>query len=99
VKILTELKALGYSIILEGENIRLRYLGMGAQPAEAAPLIRELKEKKAEAVAYLKETRPLPYFDLDGSVVIPFDSDPKYHWWHFGQLPSETAKEVRTWKH
>lgn len=26
-------------------------------------------------------SKPLPYLDEGGDIVIPFDSDPKYHWW------------------
>ena len=99
MKILADLNALGYSITLEGENIRLRYLGMGSHPAEAGPLIEALKAHKDMAMAYLKETRPLPYFDLDGGLVIPFDCDPRYRWWERGQLPSETKAELKgKWK-
>lgn len=42
---------------------------------------------------------PLPFFEADGNLVIPFGADPRYHWWAGGQLPSKTKKEIRTWKH
>jgi len=99
VKILADLKALGYSITLEGENIRLRYVGIGEQPTEAQPFIQMLKDHKAEAVEYLKQAQPLPYLDLDGSVVIPFNSDPRFHYWHGGQSIATTEEEVKGWKH
>lgn len=100
MKILTELKDLGYSIILEGENIRLRYLGMGAQPAEAQELIEALKARKAEAVEHLRQTQPLPYFDHDNGVVIPFDCDPRFHYWRLGgQSLAETEEDLREWRH
>lgn len=41
---------------------------------------------------------PLPFFEADGGLVIPFGSDPRFHWWNGGQLPSETEKGLR-WKH
>jgi len=59
LKILDDLKGLGYSISLEGSNIRLRYLGIGSQPSEAGPLIEELKARKAAALAYLEAQGPL----------------------------------------
>jgi len=99
LKILADLKALGYSVTLEGEHIRLRYLGIGKHPSEALPLIEELRARKGEAVEYLKESRPLPFLDVDGDLRIPFDCDPRFHWWAGGQLPSVTEKEVGTWKH
>lgn len=98
LKILADLKALGYSVTLDGDNIRLRYLGIGEHPSEAQELIEALKAQKAEAIAYLKESRPLPFLDVDGGLVIPFNSDPRFHWWNGGQLPSVTEKELR-WKH
>lgn len=85
VKILDNLKVLGYSATLEGDAIRLRYLGQGEHPAEAKPLIAVIRANKPQAVEYLRETRPLPYLDLDGSVVIPFGCDSRYHWWKGGQ--------------
>jgi hypothetical protein len=36
----------------------------------------------------------LPYFDKSGGLVIPFDSDPKYHWWRDGQSISKTINEL-----
>ncbi len=45
------------------------------------------------------DLKPLPYFDLDGSVVIPFNCDLKYHWWSAGQVVSETEEEIKQWKH
>jgi len=100
MKILADLKALGYSITLEGENIRLRYLGIGTQPAEAGPLIEVLKVQKAEAVEYLKAQRPLPTLDEHGSLErLPFDSDPRFHWWNGGQSAEETEKELRKLLH
>lgn len=38
--------------------------------------------------------RPRPYLDEDGDPVIPFDSDPKYHWWANGQSVEETIREI-----
>jgi hypothetical protein len=35
-----------------------------------------------------------PYFTADGTLVIPFDSDPKYHWWKDGQSVKQTREEL-----
>lgn len=36
----------------------------------------------------------VPYLAADGTLVIPFDSDPKYHWWKNGQSVHQTKEEV-----
>lgn len=99
MKILSDLKGLGYLIALEGENIRLRYLGVDRQPSEAASLIEELRARKPEVLEFLKAQRPLPYFDLDGSLVIPFMADPRFHYWNGGQSIEDTGQEVKAWLH
>lgn len=35
-----------------------------------------------------------PHIDRHGTLVIPFSSDPKYHWWNKGQSILETLKEL-----
>lgn len=37
----------------------------------------------------------LPYFDSTSDIVIPFNSDPKYHYWSGGQSLYQTIKELR----
>lgn len=41
--------------------------------------------------------RPLrqPYLTPGGDLVIPFDSDPKYHWWKGGQSVKATIAELK----
>ena len=36
----------------------------------------------------------LPYVTAGGDLVIPFDSDPKYHWWKGGQSVEKTRAEA-----
>jgi hypothetical protein len=38
--------------------------------------------------------RRQPHFTEGGVLVIPFDSDPKYHWWRGGQTIAETRAEL-----
>lgn len=40
------------------------------------------------------ESLPLPYLTPGGTLVIPFASDPKYHWWKGGQSVDCTRAEV-----
>ena len=40
----------------------------------------------------------LPFLTADGTLSIPFDSDPKYHWWKLGgQSVEQTRAEVLAW--
>ena len=38
--------------------------------------------------------KPKPYLDAQGVLVIPFNSDPRYHWWAGGQHVLETLREL-----
>lgn len=35
-----------------------------------------------------------PYIDPTGTMIIPFDADPKYHYWNGGQPLLETLIEL-----
>jgi hypothetical protein len=50
----------------------------------------ELRQRKSEVLALL--TRP--HINSRGELVIPFTSDPKYHWWAGGQSIRETLREL-----
>lgn len=39
--------------------------------------------------------RPLPYLGRDGRLVIPFDSDARFHYWNGGQELEQTMAEVK----
>jgi hypothetical protein len=36
-----------------------------------------------------------PYIDHTGTIIIPFDTDQKYHYWNGGQNLSETLMELK----
>ena len=36
----------------------------------------------------------IPYIDHNGIIIIPFNSDPKYHYWNGGQPLSATLLEL-----
>ena len=42
-----------------------------------------------------KKPFTMPCIEPDGNLVIPFDSDPKYHWWKGGQSVEETIAELK----
>lgn len=56
-------------------------------------------KSRADALNQRDNGRPLrkPYLAADGTLVIPFDSDPKYHWWKGGQSVALTRAEVVGW--
>ncbi len=97
--LIAKIKQAGFTVVLEGEKIRLEYAGQGEPPEEAKALLDALRERKGEALAYLKGTMPKPFLEPDGGLIIPFGSDPHYHWWNGGQSVKETIEEVGTWKH
>ncbi|GAB6083827.1 hypothetical protein JCM30471_27410 [Desulfuromonas carbonis] len=37
---------------------------------------------------------PRPYLDPAGGLVIPINAPARYRWWHGGQPPSETMREL-----
>ncbi|HIC90539.1 MAG TPA: hypothetical protein EYP21_00445 [Syntrophaceae bacterium] len=41
-----------------------------------------------------KRRQQTPYLDRRGTLIIPFDCDPRYHWWNNGQSIIETLKEL-----
>jgi hypothetical protein len=51
-------------------------------------------EIQAEILKRTGKVVPLPYLDDSGDVVIPFDSDPRFHWWAGGQTLKETLSEL-----
>ena len=100
MRVLSALASLGYEIELIGNNIKLHYMG-NSEPDKVIVtlLIKELKANKDKAIEELRrgrvvDTQPVPYIDATGTLVIPFDSDPKYHWWRGGQSITETLKEL-----
>jgi predicted glycosyl hydrolase (DUF1957 family) len=67
-----------------------------------------VKEEIKKAVKILKEAGPnkvkavhkqkMPYINEHGVLVIPFDCNPKFHWWAGGQSVLETLRELNASK-
>lgn len=57
----------------------------------------ELDQGKIRPADNVKIDRPkvIPYITDRGSLVIPFDSDPKYHYWAGGQSIEKTLLELK----
>lgn len=43
----------------------------------------------------LMSDKPFPYIDGSGNVVIPFNSDPQYHFWKGGKTLLDILKEMK----
>ena len=54
MKSITDLESMGYTFSLEGDRLRYHYAASVSPPPEAAALLDELRQRKTEAVAYLK---------------------------------------------
>ena len=52
-------------------------------------------DKSQTAAAPMDNTLPKPFLNTHGTLVIPFNSDPKYHWWKGGQKVDKTMAEVQ----
>lgn len=57
--------------------------------------------KAREALKIIRkaaEDKPKPYLDTGGDPIVPFGSDPKYHWWKGGQTLEQTIEELKELK-
>ena len=54
------------------------------------------KEKGVLSVLAEKEGQEVPYLALDGTLVIPFNSPARFHWWKGGQNLCQTLAEVQS---
>jgi hypothetical protein len=76
------------------------------EPVNNDLFIHKLIECEEPVLSVLKNDSPigevggtrLPYLLSDGTLVIPFDSPERYHWWKRGQAISATLMEIRNSK-
>jgi hypothetical protein len=53
-KLINTIQNLGYSIFLDGDKIKLKFIGKDDPPKEASAVIKEIKGNKAIVIEYLK---------------------------------------------
>lgn len=53
-KLINTIQNLGYSVLLDGDKIKLKFRGKGNPPKEASTIINEIKGNKAIVIEYLK---------------------------------------------
>ena len=86
-------KAGGSVRLKDGDRLRIE--------APRGSLTSEIKDaltlSKKEIIKELKDTQEAnrPYIDKQGVLVVPFDSEPRYHWWAGGQSVLETLRELK----
>jgi len=56
------------------------------------PYIQKTQKIIGESIMSDKQN---PYIDENGNVIIPFNSDPQYHFWKGGQILSDTLREMK----
>ena len=74
---LKELRQRGFQIRIKGNRLHCR----GTKEPLNPELLGKLKEFKPNIIDSLNKERPEPFFQPNGGLVIPFDSDSKYHYW------------------
>jgi hypothetical protein len=86
IELLSDLERQGFTLIPLPEG------KLAVKPADRITddLRQHIRQRKNEVVALL--TRP--HISARGELIIPLNSDPKYHWWAGGQLILETLREL-----
>ena len=89
LSIYKEMLQRGFLFEVDGERLKCR----GTLEPLTPDLLFQLKENKAEILNFILEwQKGGPFLQPDRNLIIPFNSDPKYHWWAGGMKLSETKK-------
>ena len=103
--LLDDLRRCGFTLWLEDDKIRYR----GTREPLTPDLLAEMKFNKPDLIRILADERPAPfkthlgddappkpYLTQSGDLVIPFNSDLRFHWWRPGGLkPSEVREKLK----
>ncbi len=103
--LLDDLRRRGFTLWLDNDKIRFK----GTQEPLSPDLLAELKSNKPDLIRILADENPSPcathfgdegppkpYLTQFGNLAIPFESDPRYHWWKpGGRKPSEVQEELK----
>ena len=77
--------SLAWTISAGGAGHDVIFLAWGIASVE----IHLMSASQDQTPEQLKRELPKPYLKPDGTLVIPHNSDPKYHWWRGGQKVEE----------
>ena len=94
-ELITEIEKAGVSIGLDTDCATLRI--EAPKGALTDQIKNKLAEYKPDIVRILKDIQVAnhPYINEQGVLVIPFESDPRFHWWAGGQTILETLHELK----
>ena len=94
--LINKFKNLGYEITVQGDSIKYKYIGNGHPSRDGYTLLEQIKTNKEAVINYLKSesAKPKPYVTSWGTLVIPFDSDRRFHWWNRGLSIKDTLREL-----
>lgn len=84
--ILAEARQHGVHLKANGDQLQIE-----AAALPSAELLANIRAHKSEILAALC---PRPRLTPDGTLVIPFDSPERYHWWKGGQSVLATLREL-----
>ena len=73
------------------DDLFIRELIGSQQPVPSVPAERDKKDQRDERDRAVR----LPFLMADGTLVIPFDSPERYHWWKGGQAIHRTLEELK----
>lgn len=85
-----------YIDLKKNNNNKKEYeIAVPAVPNETEGDCHATPTKSIDETMNLDQTAwPPPYINKSGTLVIPFNSDPKYHWWNGGQSIRDTLREL-----
>ena len=86
-ELLSDLQRQGFNLIPLPEG------KLAVKPAERLTdaLWEQIRQCKSEVLVLLTK----PYINPKGELIIPFTSDPRYHWWAGGQSITATLWELQ----
>jgi predicted glycosyl hydrolase (DUF1957 family) len=70
-------------------------LNISAKILERAEIKEAVHVLKKAGPDKVKAVQKMPHIDEHGILVIPFNCNPKYHWWAGGQPIIETLRELK----
>lgn len=92
MSIVEELSRYGISVWLVGDCIRVFPKSMLSDNSRR--IIADNRAALVEELVCIEKELPKPYFNRSGDLVIPFNSQKRYHWWAGGQSLQQTIKEI-----
>ena len=91
-ELIREIEKVGGSVQLKDGGLRIE-APKGTLTDDMKSALTVHKQDILQTLRNIRETNR-PYIDEQGVLVVPFDSEPRFHWWAGGQPIIETLKEL-----